>query len=174
MRSTNGLVALVVAAGLVAGDRAAAQSPTAPAPLDRARVEAFTDGLVLSAMRSGHVAGVGVAIVDRSGIVLTKGYGMAAPGRAADADTLFRVGSISKTGTWIALMQLVQQGKLSLDDPINTHLPADLQIPDDGFKEPIRVRNLMSHNAGFEDSLFGQLFVFDDNKLLSQEAYLSH
>src|SRR5215472_3214815 len=172
MRSINGLVALVVAAGLFAGDRAAAQSPP-PAPLDRARVEAFTDGLVLSAMRSGHVAGVGVAIVDRSGIVLTKGYGMAAPGRAADSDTLFGVGSISKTGTWIALMQLVEQGKLTLDDPINKHLPPDLQIPDEGFSQPILVRNLMSHNAGFEDSIMGHIFPIDPNKLLNQETYLA-
>jgi len=45
------------------------------------------------------------------------------PYRKADADTLFRVGSISKTPVWIAIMQLIEQGKLSLDDPINNRLP---------------------------------------------------
>src|SRR5215469_16125144 len=117
-----GLLVCVLAACFFTVTNASAQSSRAPTALDRARVEAFTDGLVLSAMRSGHIAGVGVAVVDRTGIVLTKGYGTAAPGRAADSDTLFRVGSISKTGTWIALMQLVEQGKLKLDDPINKHL----------------------------------------------------
>ena len=153
---------------------AAAQSAPAAPPLDAVHAEAFADGAVKAAMLKDHIAGVTVAIIKGHDILLTKGYGLAAPGHAADADTLFRVGSISKTGTWIALMQLVEQGKISLDDPINAHLPKDLQIPDEGFKDPIRIKNLMAHNAGFEDSVFGQLFVFDPNKLLSQETYLSH
>lgn len=151
---------------------ATAQTATPAPPLDAVHAEAFADGAVKAAMLKDHIAGVTVAIIKGHDILLTKGYGLAAPGRAADADTLFRVGSISKTGTWIALMQLVEQGKINLDDPINAHLPKDLQIPDEGFKEPIRIRNLMAHNAGFEDAVFGVLFVYDPNKLLSQDAFL--
>ncbi len=156
--------------------RSQAQTPAPVAlagQLDPVRVEAFVDGAVLSAMRRDHIAGVGVAIVDRHGTVLAKGYGLAAPGRPATADTLFRVGSISKTGVWIALMQLVEQGKLSLDDPINAHLSPRLRIPDEGFREPIRIRNLMSHNAGFEDSGLGHIFPLDPHQLLNQETYLA-
>jgi CubicO group peptidase (beta-lactamase class C family) len=69
-------------------------------------------------------------------------------------------------------MQLVEQGKIRLDDPINKHLPADLQIPDEGFSQPILVRNLMSHNAGFEDSVMGHIFPIDADKLTNQETYL--
>jgi CubicO group peptidase (beta-lactamase class C family) len=152
---------------------AAAQPAPGGLPLDAAHVEAFTDGAVLSAMHKDHIAGVSVAIIHGHDILLAKGYGLAAPGKPADADTLFRVGSISKTGTWIALMQLVEQGKLTLDDPINAHLPADLQIPGEGFKTPIRVENLMNHNAGFEDVVFGALFQFDANRLQPQETYLA-
>lgn len=148
-------------------------APGNPPPLDASHVEAFTDGAVLSAMHKDHIAGVSVAIIHGHDILLAKGYGLAAPDKPADADTLFRVGSISKTGTWIALMQRVEQGKLKLDDPINAHLPPALQIPDEGFKEPIRVRNLMSHNAGFEDVVFGTLFQFDANKLQTQDDYLA-
>jgi CubicO group peptidase (beta-lactamase class C family) len=65
------------------------------------------------------------------------------PYQKVDADTLFRVGSISKTPVWIAIMQLVEEGKLSLDDQINDRLPLSLRIPDEGFHKPILVRYLM-------------------------------
>jgi CubicO group peptidase (beta-lactamase class C family) len=136
-------------------------------------VEAFVDGAVLSAMHKDHIAGVSVAIVCGRDVLLAKGYGLAAPGMPADADTLFRVGSISKTGTWIAIMQLVEKGKLKLDNPINAHLPAQLLVPDEGFNEPILIKNLMSHNAGFEDSVLGHIITLDPNKVLPQEAYLA-
>jgi len=142
--------------------------------LDRTKVAAYVDGAVEEALRTNHVAGVTVAIVDRSGVVMTKGYGLAAlsPRREADADTLFRVGSISKTGVWISLMQLVQAGKIGLDDPINAHLPADLQVADDGFKQPIRVRDLMNHSAGFEDSILQGFIIHDAKRLIPLHAFL--
>ena len=104
-------------AAMASFEAARAETPA----LDRPRLEAFVDGAVHEAMRSRHIAGVTVAIVDRSGVAMARGYGIAAlsPRKAVDADTLFRVGSISKTAVWISLMQLVEQGKLSLDDPIN-------------------------------------------------------
>jgi CubicO group peptidase (beta-lactamase class C family) len=159
--------------GLIAVGAGAARAQ-APAPLDRAKVEAFVDGAVGEAMRDNHIAGVTVAIVDRSGVVLTKGYGVAglSPRRAVDADTLFRVGSISKTPVWISLMQLVEQGRIKLDDPINDHLPPDLRIPDEGFHEPIRVWRLMTHSAGFEDSVLGGFFVRRPEQLTSLDTYL--
>jgi CubicO group peptidase (beta-lactamase class C family) len=165
-------VAATLAIAIVAPAHAQNPVPTPP-PLDAAQVEAFTDGAVISAMHKDHIAGVSVAIIRGRDILLAKGYGLAAPGKPADGDTLFRVGSISKTGTWIALMQLVEQGKLKLDDPINAHLPPKLAMPDEGFKDPIRVENLMSHNAGFEDSVFGTLFQFDANNLQTQDDYLA-
>jgi CubicO group peptidase (beta-lactamase class C family) len=102
-------------------------------PVEHAKMEAFVDGAVREAMGAEKIAGVSVAVVDRAGVVLARGYGAAAfePYRKADADTLFRVGSISKTPVWIAIMQLVEEGKLSLDDPINDRLPPSLRIPDE-------------------------------------------
>ena len=160
-------LAMVVA---FAGEQAYAQTS---APIDHAKVEAFVDGAVREAMRAEKIAGVSVAIVDRAGVVMTRGYGAAAfePYRKVDADTLFRVGSISKTPVWIAIMQLVEKGKLSLDDPINDHLPPELRIPDEGFQKPILVRHLMTHTAGFEDSIEG-LFVHDPTKLLPLDQSL--
>ena len=126
---------LGMALAAVVGIGAGQAEPT----LDRVRVEAFVDGAVREAMRVDHIAGVSVAIVDRAGVVMTRGYGAAAdsPLEPVDADTLLRVGSISKTPVWIAIMQLVEQGKISLDDPINKLLPEALRIPDEGFRQPI-------------------------------------
>ena len=152
---------------------AALGAPAPPRAIDPARLEALVDGAVAQAMAEDAIAGVTVAVVDGSGVLLAKGYGLATPEQPVDPATLFRVGSISKTVLWIALMQLVEQGKLSLDDPINDHLPAALRVPDEGFREPIRVRHLMTHSAGFEDSILGSLFVADPEKLEPLAAYLA-
>jgi CubicO group peptidase (beta-lactamase class C family) len=141
--------------------------------IDPAQLETFVDETVRAAMRQDNIAGVSVAIVNRSGPILIKGYGIAAPGRAVDTDTLFPMQSISKTMVWIALMQLVEQGKIRLDDPVNAHLPADLQIPDEGFRKPILIRDLIGHTSGFEDSALGHLFVQRAESLLPLEAYLA-
>ena len=169
----RGWRSIVIPAGLALGLLTAAGA-RAQAPLDRARVEAFVDGALGQAMREDRVAGVTVAVVDRTGVVMTKGYGRAgvSPARPVDADTLFRVGSISKTVVWISLMQLVEQGRISLDDPVNDHLPPDLRLPDEGFRNPVRVRHLMSHSAGFEDSVLGGFFLHDPARLQPLDDWL--
>lgn len=119
-------------------------------------LEPFIDGLVASATLARNVAGVQVAVVKDGAVLLEKGYGIAAlnPQRAVDPQrSLFRLGSISKTFTWLALMQLAAQNKLALTDPVNAHLPRALAVPDDGFTQPVRVLDLMNHTAGFEDVL---------------------
>jgi CubicO group peptidase (beta-lactamase class C family) len=89
------------------------------------------------------------------------------------ADTLCRVGSISKTIVWIALMQLVDQGKIKLSDPINRYLPKALQVPDEGFAQPILVWHLMSHTAGFEQTVLGHMLVDDPRRELPLRTYLA-
>jgi CubicO group peptidase (beta-lactamase class C family) len=70
-------------------------------------------------------------------------------------------------------MQLVEQGKIHLDDPLNEHLPPSLQIPDEGFRKPILIRDLIDHTAGFEDSALGHLFVERPERLLPLDKYLA-
>jgi CubicO group peptidase (beta-lactamase class C family) len=149
-----------------------ASGAAAAPPIDPARLESFVDGAVNQGMARQHIAGLSVAVVGPAGPLLLKGYGIAGHGRDVDAGTLFRVGSISKTITWIAIMQLVEQGRIKLDDPVNAHLPADLRIPDEGFAEPIRIRNLMSHNAGFEDAILGVNVTQDVARILTLRDYL--
>ncbi len=137
------------------------RTPTEAAPARDLALEAFVDGMVQSAMKSERIAGVGVTVVRDGRVVLLKGYGQStAAGRPVDAEhTLFRIASISKTFTWIALMQLVESGRVDLEAPANTYLPPALQIPADGFAQPVLVRHLMTHTAGFEDLVAGHLFI---------------
>jgi CubicO group peptidase (beta-lactamase class C family) len=137
--------------------------------------EAFVDGLATATLAREDLAGLVVSVVRDDRVLLAKGYGMAsfAPARPADGDTtMFRIGSVSKTFTYTAAMQLVAEGKLALDDVVNERLPPALALPDDGFAEPILVRHLLTHTAGYEDSALGHLFQRDPAMVLAPEEYL--
>jgi CubicO group peptidase (beta-lactamase class C family) len=153
--------------------RAPGDGEPASTSIDPAGLAAFIDATVGAAMREDGIAGVSVAVVGKAGPLLIKGFGAAGADRPVDTDTLFAVQSISKTLVWIALMQLVEQGKIRLEDPINVHLPASLQIPDEGFSQPILIRDLIDHTAGFEDSALGHLFVQHPESLLPLDEYLA-
>jgi CubicO group peptidase (beta-lactamase class C family) len=152
------------------------EAPAAPlSPVDTAGLTAFVDGAVAEAMMQEHIAGVAVSIVDPEKVLLSKGYGIAAlaPLRTLTPQTLTRVGSLSKVIVSIAIMQLVEQHLVTLDDPINMHLPGALKIPDQGFSQPILIRHLLSHTAGFEDTILGHLAVADPHRELPAETYLA-
>lgn len=136
---------------------------------------AFVDGAVRSWMDAKGVAGVTVAVVDRDGTLFARGYGIAGkdPRRPVDpATTLFRIGSISKTFTYIAAMQLVEQGRLDLDADANRYLPPALRLPDEGYP-PVKVWHLMTHTAGFEDSALGHLFTRPGAAVPTLDDYLA-
>lgn len=144
-------------------------------PIPQAELEAFVDGAVRSAMARDHIAGVTVSVVQNGQVVLKKGYGFASlsPARKVDPDrTLFRIGSISKTFTWVALMKEVEAGRVRLDAPINLYLPERVQVRDQGYREPVRVINLMDHSPGFEDRALGHLFEKNFDRVRPLADYL--
>src|SRR5690606_18447636 len=164
------LPALLAACGLFAAgaaardDVAAAGVEEAPAGddagdgsgpvigLDRARVDAWLDGLVPYLMARGDLAGAVVTVVEDGRVVTERGFGYADVAGRSPVDpetTLFRPGSVSKLFTWTAVMQLVEQGRLDLDTDINTYL--DFQVPAKG--EPITLRHIMTHTSGLEERL---------------------
>lgn len=150
-----------------------APAPPAVAPLDPVRLEAFVDGWVTDAMTRAHVAGASVAVVQNGQVLLKKGYGFADlnPRRPVDPDrTLFRIGSISKTFTWILVMKEVETGRIRLDRPINLYLPEKVRLP--GRLREVSVRNLMEHTPGFEDRALGQLFENDPRRVRPLDLYL--
>ncbi|MBN9319352.1 MAG: beta-lactamase family protein, partial [Caulobacterales bacterium] len=141
-----------------------------PSPLGPAdpSVEAFVDGLARDAMASEHIAGMAVAVVQNGRVTLAKGYGFSeiGSGRRVDGErTLFRIGSISQTFTWLSILKEVESGRMRLDAPVNIYLPQRLQVPDQGFDRPLRVRDLMDHTSGFEDRALGQVYQRDPARM---------
>ena len=132
----------------------------APGPqLTRADVEAWLDGFMPYALQRGDVAGAVVVVVKDGQILAEKGYGYADVAKHVPVDperTLFRPGSVSKLFTWTAVMQQVERGKLDLDADVNQYL--DFKIPPGPEGEPIRVRDLMTHTPGFEESVKELIF----------------
>ena len=116
-------------------------------------VETFLDGIVPLQLEHEDVAGVTVAVVKNGKQLFTKGYGYAnvkSKKRVVAEETLFRPGSVSKLFTWTAVMQLVEQGKLDLSKDVNEYL--DFKIPE-AFGQPISLKNILTHTAGFEEQL---------------------
>jgi len=91
---------------------------------------------------------IAIALVDRSGVVWSQAWGHAdAEGKIpVDPATVYRAGSVSKLFTDVAVMRLVEQGKLDLDEPVQTYLPSF--HPENPFGAPITLRELMTHRSG--------------------------
>jgi CubicO group peptidase (beta-lactamase class C family) len=120
-------------------------SPLAAQRPDRARVAAVTDSVVAAALATGQAAGMSVAVVRGRDTLVLKGYGLA--DLELDVPTppaaIYEIGSITKQFTAVAILQLVEQGKLSLDDELTTHFP---DYPTRGQR--ITVRRLLDHTSG--------------------------
>jgi len=142
-------------------------------PVDPAQLEAFIDGWVADAMAREHIAGTSVSVVQNGQVVMKKGYGFADLQRRRPVDpdkTLFRIGSISKTFTWILLMKEVEAGRIRLDRPINLYLPEKVRLT--GKAREVTVGQLLDHTGGFEDRALGQLFEKDPRRVRPLDLYL--
>lgn len=136
---------------LASPPKASSPRPAAP-PLTRSDADAWLDGLVPYALKRGGIPGAVVVIVKDGKPLTERGFGVADlhSRRAVDpARTIFRLGSISKTMTWTAVMQLVEAGRLDLDRDVNAYL--DFKIPPVSGK-PVTLRELMTHTAGFAET----------------------
>ncbi|MBW7883920.1 MAG: alpha/beta fold hydrolase [Caldilineaceae bacterium] len=134
-------------------------------------VQAFLDELLPRQLRTHQIAGAAVAVVVDGQLLAAKGYGYADLGtrEPVDADrTLFRTDSTGKLFVWTAVMQLVEAGKVDLDADVNRYL--DFQIPGT-FAQPITLRHLLSHSAGFEDQ--GYLFARRSEDLVEPGLFLA-
>jgi CubicO group peptidase (beta-lactamase class C family) len=152
--------------------------PTAPSqaqgPSDPAEMEVFLDDLFAKGMEENHIAGAAISVVKDGKLFFAKGYGYAdiEKGIPVNAEqTVFRIGSIGKTFTATAVMELVEQGKLDLDADINTYL--DFRIPDT-YPQPITLKHLMTHTSGFEDRLFGTVVSYAHDVVPVREWLISH
>ena len=120
-------------------------------PAPRRDYGAVADQLERLIDREMHAQGlpiVSIALVDDQQVVWSRGFGMvdSAARKLAGPETVYRVGSVSKLFTDVAIMQLVEQGKVDLDAPVTTYVTAF--HPHNPYGRPITLRQLMSHRAG--------------------------
>ncbi|MEO1145454.1 MAG: serine hydrolase domain-containing protein [Cyanobacteria bacterium J06638_22] len=97
-----------------------------------------------------HTPGLSIAVIQDFAIDWARGFGVAEAGTSHDVtpDTLFQAGSIRKPIFALAVMRLVQEGRLSLDEDVNTYLTS-WHVPANGEWQPrITLRHLLSHTAG--------------------------
>lgn len=108
------------------------------------------DERVAEMMNKHLLTGLGLGIVRDGEVIFAKGYGLAnlASKQPVTPDTTFRIASISKTFTAIGVMQLVEQGLIKLDDPINVHLHSyKVEHPDPDAPQ-VTIRHMLTHTAG--------------------------
>ncbi len=145
-------------------DYAAAPAPSGHA-LDQADLDVWLDGFMPYALKTGDIPGAVVVVVGDGRVLTQRGFGYADVEQRKRVDperTLFRPGSVSKLFTWTAVMQLVEEGKLDLDQDVNEYL--DFRVPlRDG--QPATLRQIMTHTAGFEESAKNLIF-FDAEQLV--------
>jgi D-alanyl-D-alanine carboxypeptidase len=155
MRRTSGIPGwearawlAVAAVALITGGSAPAQ-PTSDAEL--ADVRAEVDSAATRMLASMDVPSVSVALVRNGRIVYLQAYGEARVGEGGAAGTPARptmrysIGSISKQFTATAVLMLVEDGKLSLDDRVEKYLPQLTRAGD------VTIRQLLSHTSGYQD-----------------------
>lgn len=146
-------------------------APVHPGLTNPQELEAFMDGVITSQLAAYHLPAAAVAVVKDGELFFAKGYGYANIEEQIPViadQTLFRPGSITKLFTWTAIMQLVEQGKLDLNEDINIYLK-DFQIPRT-YPQPITLANLLTHTSGLEDRGEG-LYVRNLEDMLSLSAY---
>lgn len=136
-------------------------------------IAALTD-FIEQEMREKELPALSVALVDGQRMVWSRGFGIAEPEDSvpATAETVYRVGSISKLFTDIAIMQLVERGELDLDAPVQRYLP-DFR-PENPFGRDITLRQLVSHRSGLvREPPVGHYFDATEPSLAATVASLS-
>ena len=110
-------------------------------------IRAWVEANVPERMREARMPGFAIAVVQDGETIYADAFGArdSVKNLPATTDTLFGIGSVTKSFVAIAILQLAEAGKLDLDDPISKHLSFDLGLPD----EPIRIRHFLSHSPGF-------------------------
>lgn len=143
-------VYLVLFSFVLGGCASAPPRPTSVAKNDYAATKEYIAKLIQYEMKKNAIVGVSIALVDDQKVIWSEGFGYADQEKKipATAETLYRVGSISKLFTDTAAMQLAEQGKLDIDQPLKTYLPKFSIKSRYPNSDPITPRTLMTHHSG--------------------------
>jgi D-alanyl-D-alanine carboxypeptidase len=162
-------VRTLILTGAVAWASTVAVIPAHAQGRDRTRIREIVDSLAQEALATGDVAGISVAVVRGRDTLVLRGYGRAnleldvpTPQRA-----VYEIASEGKSFTAAAVLQLAEQGRLSLDDPLAKHLPGfDVANPH------ITLRHLLYHTSGLRDFVRIPEFFAVERQALPRDTLL--
>jgi len=147
MKSYFALLSILILMGALSVVLPATAASAQSFPLqqvDQDRIDAY----IQSRMQIANIPGLALGVVYGDEVVYLRGYGIAAPdGRAVTPQTPFILGSTSKSFTALAVMQLVEAGRIDLDAPVTTYLPW-FRTNDAAASAQITVRHLLNQNSG--------------------------
>lgn len=106
----------------------------------------WIEHIVPQLMREGKMPGLSIAVVEKGKTIYAEGFGSRDKERnlPATPDTLYGIGSITKSFVAIAILQLMEKGELKLTDPVSKHAPLKIGLKD----KPITIHNLLTHSLG--------------------------
>lgn len=125
------------------GAQDAVQVPPRP---QYAEAAAALEAMIEREREQKGLRAMSIVLADAEGVAWAAGFGEQAPGVPADAETVYRVGSVSKLFTDIAVMQLAERGEIEIDAPVADYLPEF--APSNPWDATITLRQLMSHRSG--------------------------
>jgi CubicO group peptidase (beta-lactamase class C family) len=177
MRLRRAAILSVLAFSVFPAPRAHASADVPPAafadPGRRAKLIAALPAVekaVAAAVEKQKFPGAAFGVVVDGELVFSKGWGLReATGGAVDADTVFRIASMTKSFTALAILRLRDEGKLSLDDAVAKWIPELAGMPKATADSPVlTIRHLLTHSEGFpEDNPWG------DRQLARSDAFLA-
>ena len=119
-----------------------------------------------------QLPGMAVAIVSRDSVVWQQGFGYAdvEAMKPVTAQTMFRIGSVTKSFVALGILRLVEEGKLDLNDKV-AELAPEVNINNPwSATDPVRLVHLLEHTAGLDDMRFNEFYVPDEQSLSPLEA----
>jgi methyl acetate hydrolase len=136
------------------------------------------DRYLTDAIGTTRIPGMVALVVSRDGVIYEKGFGLmdSANARPMTTDAIFRIASMTKAVTSVLIMQLVEEGKVDLDAPVSTYLPAldrlqvfsSFNLEDGTFtaqpaRNPMTTRQLLTHTSGlgytFTSDILAKLMI---------------
>jgi len=144
--------------------------PVSAQQLERTELDAY----VLKALKEWEVPGLALAVIKDDSVLVAQGYGIRRLGSTepVDAHTLFAIASTTKAMTAACVGMLVDEKKLTWDDPVTKHLPG-FQLSDPYVTRELTVRDLLSHRTGLArgDGLWYRS-PYDREEILERIRYL--
>ncbi len=113
-----------------------------------------TERFILDVMRQKRIPGLTIAVVEEEETIFSKGYGFRSIGRGTPAtpNTIFGIGSITKSFTALSLMKLVEEGKVRLDDSVSNYIPLNLKCKG----KEVTIHHLLTHTSGIPSLTYAE------------------